>query len=87
MHKEISGRSVAMSLSWSLLVVLASLCAAEARSGGAPAEACGTLTPQHGNNIAQTSAVPYEVDLSPFESENDNDTSLEYTPGETYMRT
>ena len=74
-----------MSPAWSFLVILASLTAAEAYPNGAPAAACDTLTPVHAGNTSQTSAAPYEIDLSVFENKIDTDI-LEYTPGETYMR-
>lgn len=52
-----------------------------ARAGGAPAEACDTLTPQHSPNSPQTSAVPYVIDLEQFSDESGN---LLYSPGQTY---
>ena len=57
----------------------------ESRSSGAPREACGTLTPseaQHGAP-AQTSAIPYEVDLSTLSC---GINSYCYVSGETYQR-
>ena len=73
-----------MSLALTLLFVLATLYTAEARSAGAPAGACGTLTPEHGT--PQGSDPPYEIDLSVFEVGNDTGT-YEYTPGMTYRST
>ena len=42
---------------------------------GAPPEACGTITPNHGTSTA-TGAVPYTVDISSLDDG--------YTPGENY---
>ena len=50
---------------------------------GAPAGACGDLTPdisQHGAQ-PQFGQVPYEVDLTPL---SDGNNGYEYEPGETY---
>ena len=58
----------------------------ESRSDGAPADACGTLSPdpaQHGAE-PQTSRVSYEVDLSSLRNGATN--SYCYVPGETYER-
>ena len=74
-----------MSLALTLLFVLATLYTAEALPAGAPAGACGTLTPEHGT-AAQGSDPPYEIDLSVFEVGNDTGT-YEYTPGMTYRST
>ena len=76
-----------MSLAASVLVLLlACLYAADARPDGAPAGACTTLTPEwpHAANGGQTSAVPYEIDLTMFEDDNG---TLQYTPGGAYTRT
>ena len=64
-----------------LLLVLSLTAKINARSGGAPAEACGTLTQQHGSNTPQTSTIPYEIDLSVFDSGSGN---LFYEPDATY---
>ena len=51
---------------------------------GAPAGACGTLSPdpaQHGAD-PQTTPVPYEVDLSALRNGTTNNYC--YVPGETY---
>ena len=71
-----------MSLASVLVLVFATIYAAEARSAGAPAEACATLTPSssHGNT-PQTSAIPYEIDRSVFDMVNG---SYVYNPGRTY---
>ncbi|CAI8007223.1 Putative defense protein [Geodia barretti] len=77
-----------MSLAASVLVLLlACLYAADARSGGAPAAACGTLMPDLPGHTAngQTDPVPYEIDLTVFD-EDENGT-LQYTPGGVYTLT
>ena len=53
-------------------------------SGGAPAAACATLSPdpnQHGAP-PQAPPVPYEVDISALDNGNGGFT---YVPGRTYM--
>ena len=50
---------------------------------GAPGEACATLRPKHGANSSQTSEVPYLIDLSVFDFENN---SYVYNPGRMYTR-
>ena len=52
-------------------------------SSGAPAAACTTLTQQHNPNTAQTSAVPYTINLSVFD---DGNGMFSYSPGMTYQR-
>ena len=77
-----------MSLAASVLVLfLACLYAADARPEGAPAGACVTLTPQslHAADGLQITPVPYEIDLTVF-GEDENGT-LQYTPGGVYTRT
>ena len=63
-------------------VILVASCAylADAFSGGAPAAACDTLTPGHGS--AQTSEVPFVIDVTQFD---DGSGTLVYTPGRTYI--
>ena len=75
-----------MSLAASVLVLLlACLYAADARPDGAPAGACATLMPQSPHAAdGQTTAVPYEIDLTAFEDDNG---TLQYTPGGAYTRT
>ena len=82
---EVSVCSVAMSLAASVLVLLlAGLYAADARSAGAPPPACATLSPDSPHPAdGQTTPVPYEIDLTVFE---DNGT-LQYNPGRVYTRT
>ena len=63
-----------------LVVIVACIYVADALSGGPQERACATLTPEH-SNAAQTNAVPYSIDLSPFD---DGDGGYEYTPGQTY---
>ena len=48
---------------------------------GAPRTACDTLTPNHRSNSPQASDVPYAIDFSVFDFEND---SYVYNPGRTY---
>ena len=52
-------------------------------STGAPADACTTLTQQHGSNSPQTSTVPYTIDLSVFD---DGAGGFVYVPGMSYQR-
>ena len=66
------------------LVGLALCCAAifvvaDARSGGAPPEACNDLTPQHGNT-EQEGDNPWMIDISSFR----NGSGYYYVPGYTY---
>ena len=70
-----------MSLASVLVLVFATIYAAEALPGGAPAQACATLTPAHAPNAPQTGAVPYEIDMSVFTPVNG---SSVYNPGRTY---
>ena len=72
-----------MSLVSTLVLLFAAVYTADANSGGAPIGACGGLTPSHSGNTAQTSAVPYSIDLSPFD---DGSGGYQYTPGTTYTR-
>ena len=56
----------------------------EGLPGGAPKQACSTLSPDPASHGAppQTSPVPYEISLTDF----DDDTgSLSYIPGQTYL--
>ena len=46
------------------------------RMNGAPPEACATITPSHGGNTPQTSAVPYSVNISNLADG--------YMPGQSY---
>ena len=55
--------------------------------GGAPSQACNTLTPQHNNNAAQTTPSPHVVDLSDFNVTEDDDTgevTIYYYPDTMY---
>ena len=52
---------------------------ANARSTGAPAAACDTLTPQHGGS--SQSNTPYVINMDQF---SDGDGGFWYTPGQTY---
>ena len=74
-----------------LLLLLAMLVAAvhmvSGLSTGAPPPACGTLTPQHGSNAAQTTPSPHIVDLSDFNVTVDDDTmeaTIYYFPDAMY---
>ena len=51
--------------------------------GGAPAEACSSLTPMHGDHVTQTSDIPFMIDISNFESPEEAGCYY-YQPGETY---
>ena len=84
---EISGRSVAMSLFASVLVLLlVGLYAADALPSGAPLGACANVAPDptsaHGSTV-QTDPPPYELDLSVFDANG----TYQYNPGMTYTRT
>ena len=62
-----------------LLIASSGFLEVQARSGGAPVEACANLTPDpvaHGQ--PQTSPAPYRIDLAPL--------GAGYTPGQTYTR-
>ena len=74
-------RVVTMSPASTLVFVLAAVYAADALPGGAPQSACDNLTPSHSGIAAQTSAVPYSIDLLPFA---DGSGGYQYTPGTTY---
>ena len=78
-----SSFSVAMQVTLALLIVIASIYAVDAFSGGAPVQACDTLSPNPANHGAdpQDSDVPYSIDLSVFD---DGTGSYFYTPGNTY---
>ena len=69
-----------------VVTILASLCGRGvfSLSGGAPQQACATLSPNPVSHGAapRSSTVPYAIDLSPFNSNG----TLQYTPGETYTR-
>ena len=64
-------------------VVLVASCAylADALPGGAPASTCDNLTPIHSSIAAQTSEVPFVIDVTQFD---DGSGTLVYTPGRTY---
>ena len=74
-------------LSIILAIVFVGWQGVESLPNGAPSSACDNLTPNsvsHRNTQPQTSAVPYNIDLSPL---NDPQSSgLVYTPGQTYTR-
>ena len=66
-----------------LLIVAVNLDQSKCFPSGAPSTACSTLSPDplfHGAQ-PQTSAVPYEVDLSAFD---DGTGALSYVPGQTF---
>lgn len=70
-------------LSVAVLVALLGPQGVHSRSGGAPVEACDTVTPApSAHGAPQTSEVPYFVYLDPL----CNNGYLMYTPGETYTR-
>ena len=67
------------------LVGLALCCAAifvvaDARSAGAPADACNNLTPQHSGTTEQEGDNPWMIDISSFR----NGSGYNYVPGYTY---
>ena len=64
-----------------LVAVISIISLADARSGGAPREACDALRPQHVSISPQSDEVPYSIDLSPFA---DGNGGYQYTPGQTY---
>ena len=53
----------------------------DARSAGAPVEACLTLTPQHSSNQPRPNPGPTMLNLNAFLDEND---ILTYTPEQVY---
>lgn len=68
----------------SLLIGLAAN--VESLSSGAPSSACSNLMPNaqmHGAE-AETSSVPYGVDVSPLSIGSNGETEYIYTPGQTY---
>ena len=73
-----------------LLVTVLSVAAVHivsGRSGGAPLPVCSTLTPQHGNNVAQNTPSPHVVDLTDFNFTMDEDTddvTFYYLPDTMY---
>jgi hypothetical protein len=71
-----------------LVLGFATFYLASALPGGAPPEACSTLTPSHSRDgtifFPQTTVVPYEINLSVFDVENG---SYVYVPGRTYTLT
>ena len=58
------------------------LLAVQGYPSGAPAEACSSLTPMHGDHAPQTSDIPFMIDISNFESSEEG--CYYYQPGETY---
>lgn len=73
----------------SVVVLVAVLHAVNARSGGAPIQACVTLMPQHSGNPSQTTPSPHIVNLSGFDSmfnETLNTNFYYYTPDTLYPR-
>ena len=64
-----------------LLLVLSFTAKVNTRPEGAPAAACGTLTQEHGSNTPQTSAIPYQIDLSVFDRGSGD---FFYIPDTTY---
>jgi len=72
-----------------VLAVLLSVAAVHrvsGRSGGAPLDACITLTPQHNGNLPQVTPSPHIVDLSDFNITEDEDGNMTiyYTPDTLY---
>ena len=71
----------------SAIVLVAAVHTVSGLSGGAPLQACGTLTPQHGGNVPQVTTSPHIVNLSDFDSmfnETLNATLLYYIPDTLY---
>ena len=71
----------------SLVVAVVAVHTVSGLSSGAPLQACITLTPQHGGNVAQVTPSPHIIDLSNFGSmfnESMNATSLYYIPNTLY---
>lgn len=56
-------------------------------STGAPVAACETLSPSRGGHsaLAQTTAVPYEIDTSVFSDPNTGGSELSYEPSTPYQ--
>ncbi|XP_065899957.1 putative defense protein [Dysidea avara] len=72
-----------------ILLSVAAVHRVSSRSGGAPLDACVTLTPQHGGNLPQMTPSPHVVDLSDFNITEDEDGNLTiyYTPDTMYAIT
>ena len=71
----------------SLILLAIAIHTVSGRSGGAPLQACVSLTPQHSGNAAQTSQSPHVVDLSDFNVTVDDDTgdvTIYYEPDTMY---
>ena len=71
----------------SVIVLVAALHSVNARSGGAPLQACDNLMPQHSGNPSQTTPSPHIVNLTGFDSmfnETLNTTFYYYTPDTLY---
>ena len=71
----------------STIVFVAAVHSVSGLSGGAPLQACATLTPQHGGNLPQVTASPHIVNLSDFDSmfnETLNAMILYYIPDTLY---
>lgn len=58
----------------------------ESFSGGAPSQACDTLSPDPSQHLGQPqgTTVPYSIDLSPLNDPTSGQPT--YTPGQTYTR-
>ena len=66
-----------------VVMLLSTAACVHALPGGAPADACPTLTQRHGSNSPQpNSNNPYSIDLSVF----DVNGTLVYQPGQSYTR-
>ena len=75
-----------MKLLLALVVVVAFLGRVMALPGGAPADACGNLTPQHGSNTAQQNPSSNTIDIDAFQAEGSANTTADYVymPGSSY---
>ena len=65
-----------------VVMLLSTAACVHAMSSGAPADACPTLTQEHGSNTPRPNDNnPYSIDLSMFD---DGSGTYVYQPGQTY---
>lgn len=83
----VNSNELSLQVLLSTIVFVAVVHTVKGLSGGAPLQACGTLTPQHGGNVPQITPSPHIVNLSDFDSmfnETLNGTLLYYIPDTLY---
>ena len=69
-----------------LVVVVAFLGRVMALPGGAPVQACMTLTPQHGSNTPRPNPSSNTINIEAFEVEGSSNATADYVyiPGSSY---